>query len=1319
MRLDFDINNNVEIPELVLGKKNYDKLGSITNFTNLRYEYYLNNANKIDFSVYKTLNSTKCKLWDELKSRRLIWLSDFDEWFLTTVNTIDKDGILKKEITGTALCEAELSQIYINSTEINTEKDIARDDYEITKFYNPGNIKASMLHRILKKAPHYFIKYVDESLWNIQRSFSFDNKTIYDVFNEIAEEIGCLFLYDSRDRSISVYDLQTNCNHCGHRGEFTDVCPNCGSTDLKNGYGYDTDIYVDSENLSEEITLQPRADEYKNYFQVRGGDDLINAAVSACNPNGSPYIYSFSNEDKEDMSDILSTKLIAYEELYNSIQDDYKEIMQNIYDSIDRQLYLESEMMPDIERAETTAEQELAKLVPASLSPVSVADVSVVSIFTANNAVLSMAKCLIDSAVYKISIIESSLSSQRWKGKFRVENVSDENDYAESLNFVIIQIDDDYGNFVLQKIKKTIDRDDVYLVDLFDNEISLNDFKAELKKYCLNRLTSFESAYQTIIDVMIEANVANSSTYGDIYNDLYKPYYQKLKALDAEIEVRANELEEEQNNYNNLLEQQKDIQIQLNIETYLGDTLYKELCSFIREDVYENSNYISDGLNNSEIFQKAEELLTVAKKEITTASTSQWSLTSSLYNLLAIPEFSGLTAKFEGGNWIRVGIDNKIFRLRLIHYTIDFDNIQNLDVEFSEVTETADGLNDINSIISQANSMASSFDYIAHQAEQGASSFTTIDQIKNDGLNAALYNITTSINQEFKIDEHGLLGRQYDDIIGDYLPEQVKLNNNILVFTDDYWETAKTALGKITYFNPIKNCTVIKYGLITDTVIAGELISNDIIGGNIYSENWNADTGFGSHIDLVNGSFSLANRKIMYDAETDTLNLTGRITFESIGYLSDTSKKLVKSSLGITVNENTINELKQCLGYTTEIADDHVISPYIQGGYLNITAPSHGSVIIDPLGITQNDYIFGIYNSSGNAIMTVDNSGNGVFSGKIIAELGKIAKYTISQSAIFNGGYGVAGGSYWGDLGFSISDIFSVNSDGILYAKNRNDITDYVSLDNGSLKFCKNGNLISVFSTTFWKNTNIYGTAVQSDVNSKFVAFGNKISSTDTTYVTNFLINYGLNPNGRTEGVIVFSDFLVSGHTIYDSYIGFYDGVNSVVKIARGSVTDWVGTALFLNSDSSGSGVYVNGNLYCTGSLSCGGDKARTIITDTYGDVKLYAYETTTPYFGDLGSAELDENGLCYIFLDEIFKETVLSNFEYYVFLQKYNADDLYLIKKTPNYFVVQGKPYQKFDFEIKCRQKGTENMRLDRVCMDSEVSEDDIINRNGDNDYE
>ena len=38
MRLEFDLNNNVEKPEIILGKRNYDKFGSIVHFDNLAYE---------------------------------------------------------------------------------------------------------------------------------------------------------------------------------------------------------------------------------------------------------------------------------------------------------------------------------------------------------------------------------------------------------------------------------------------------------------------------------------------------------------------------------------------------------------------------------------------------------------------------------------------------------------------------------------------------------------------------------------------------------------------------------------------------------------------------------------------------------------------------------------------------------------------------------------------------------------------------------------------------------------------------------------------------------------------------------------------------------------------------------------------------------------------------------------------------------------------------------------------------------------------------------------------------------------------------------
>lgn len=244
MKINFDLNNNIEIPELVLGKKNYNKLGVITNMQNLSYEYNLMGKNSISFTVHKSLNGERCCVWDKIKDRKLVWIKDFDEWFQISVKK-DETNSLIKNVTGISLCEEELSNVYLYETEINTEDDIARDDYEVTTFYNPGTPSASLINRILKKVPSYRVSHVDETLWDIQRTFSFDGSNIYDVFmNDIANEIGCLFLFDSRDRSVSAYDLYSNCNHCGHRGDFTDVCEECGSPDINYGYGNDTSIFV-------------------------------------------------------------------------------------------------------------------------------------------------------------------------------------------------------------------------------------------------------------------------------------------------------------------------------------------------------------------------------------------------------------------------------------------------------------------------------------------------------------------------------------------------------------------------------------------------------------------------------------------------------------------------------------------------------------------------------------------------------------------------------------------------------------------------------------------------------------------------------------------------------------------------------------------------------------------------------------------------------------------------------------------------------------------------------------------------------------------
>lgn len=115
------------------------------------------------------------------------------------------------------------------------------------------------------------------------------------------------------------------------------------------------------------------------------------------------------------------------------------------------------------------------------------------------------------------------------------------------------------------------------------------------------------------------------------------------------------------------------------------------------------------------------------------------------------------------------------------------------------------------------------------------------------------------------------------------------------------------------------------------------------------------------------------------------------------------------------------------------------------------------------------------------------------------------------------------------------------------------------------------------------------------------------------------------------------------------------------------------------------------------GSLSVAGEKNRIIDTENYDTRKQYCYETATPYFGDIGTAQTDDKGKCYIDIDDIFSETVNTGVEYQVFLQKEGQGDLWVEEKTDSYFVVRGTENLKFSWEIKAIQKDYEFERLEK----------------------
>lgn len=132
------------------------------------------------------------------------------------------------------------------------------------------------------------------------------------------------------------------------------------------------------------------------------------------------------------------------------------------------------------------------------------------------------------------------------------------------------------------------------------------------------------------------------------------------------------------------------------------------------------------------------------------------------------------------------------------------------------------------------------------------------------------------------------------------------------------------------------------------------------------------------------------------------------------------------------------------------------------------------------------------------------------------------------------------------------------------------------------------------------------------------------------------------------------------------------------------------GTQRVRISEGGVANVTVDGTVVVTGS------KSRKVKTENYSERLLYCYETPTPIFGDIGEAVLDEEGLCYVDLDDIFTETIAERVEYQVFLQKEGEGDCWIAGKDPRYFVIKGTPGLKVAWELKAKQKEYDTYRLE-----------------------
>ena len=773
LKIEFDQFGNPVEPLIVLGRRNGKKINGI-KYTELVLDDKMNDVPEFTCKVYKSLSGEINPLWSQITNFRTAWVKNWDTWFDISVDK-DHSTEIVKNITAQRLGESELSSINVYGLEVNTETDINRDDYKPTCLYDPENKATSLLDRILSFAPHYHVGHVDESLRAIQRMFSYDDKSVLDCLKDVATEYDCLITAPSHsnkdgtiNREICVYDLEPHCE-CGYRGvSLKDKCPECGSTNILPPYGENTGIFITPDDLGESSSLTANTDSVKNCFKMESGDEVMDAAIIYCMPSGSKYYWYFSDEVRKDMSDGLRTGIEKYEKLqeeyltahkytidqkyvdfYNQVVDAYKDtgdvsdtkitstienypkLAELRYDILDMYDFFEYELMPTYKLNDTNATEQ-ANIVKNNLGAISVTNLSVASTLVVNNAVKTRLKVLLDTR-YTATIKSSSYNNSNhvWSGSIEIVNDSEKEDKA-TVSGLSVNVNADYENYARQQIEATLKKSDNenYSVSGIYSK-SESEFAEEMKKYGLSMLEIFESAGQAVVDILAQLNVTDNNGYAqtNMRTNLYLPYYRKLQSVQKQIKEVQSKMEvliKYDDSGENLVDcflKQVDDYIsdthkKTNIETCIGSENLNELYSFRRDETYQNDNYISDGFTNGDLFVNATEFISKVKEEIYKSANYQNSISVSINNIFSNKKFKPLLSYFVVGNWMRVLVDDEIFKLRMIEFTIDYSS-NDIQVDFSDVVKTLSGLSDSSSIMASAASMSKSYNSVKRQASQG------------------------------------------------------------------------------------------------------------------------------------------------------------------------------------------------------------------------------------------------------------------------------------------------------------------------------------------------------------------------------------------------------------------------------------------------------------------------------------------------------------------------------------------------------------------------------------------------------------------------
>lgn len=373
---------------------------------------------------------------------------------------------------------------------------------------------------------------------------------------------------------------------------------------------------------------------------------------------------------------------------------------------------------------------------------------------------------------------------------------------------------------------------------------------AATEQFEIERYTTQMTLYQRCRD---NITASNGSAYVSQYNTAISnaggtpiTISDQISEMKAEIDMRIQEcqaaIDEHQQEYESIStttesyrEKTNNIISSLSMENYfIGTTsvngvdepfnYMEELQNYIFEGNYTDEYVVvTDSMSYAEQFNQMKTMYTRAKQQLVKVSQPTQEFSIDVENFVFAKDFERWSSDLETGCLISVDLDDDdVAKLFLSNITINYDD-HSLSMTFGNRFNRFDPKALFDDVLGSVSKSANTLNYVKdvlYPIKAGELDVVknTLQRSRDLTMGAAL----ASNNQEVVIDASGYTGREVTDT-GEYDPRQIKITGRNIVFTDDAWESSKTAIGELILSN---NETA--YG-----VNAELLVGDMIIGDNI------------------------------------------------------------------------------------------------------------------------------------------------------------------------------------------------------------------------------------------------------------------------------------------------------------------------------------------------------------------------------------------------------------------------------------------------------------------------------------------------------